>query len=159
MLAEGKFRIFDLTNNLEIQQRKTRFCNFEPPSKVQAPLREHLFHTLYPEIPLVFETDFGGEKHATKALRGPEFALDSKYPRMKARGVDGLEPGHHYRLESEQGRGHIRWWEYGEKEEVMNPPSGRLDGRRIAYRHESSPRRGIHLNKGNTSKIFFSCTI
>lgn len=24
---------------------------------------------------------------------------------------------------------YIRWWEYGEKEEVMNPPGGRLDGR------------------------------
>lgn len=159
MLAEGKFRIFDLTNNLEIQQRKSRFCDFEPPSKVQVSLREHLFHTLYPEIPLVFETDFSGGKHAPQALREPEFAFDSKNPRMKARGVDGLEPGHHYRLESEQGWGFIRWWEYGEKEEVMNPPSGRLDGRRIAYGYKSSPHRGIHLDKGNMSGIFFSCTI
>lgn len=111
LLAEGKFFIFDLTSNLEIQQRKTRVCIFEPPSKVQVPLQD----TLYPEVPLGLETRFGGGKHAPKAQRKPESAFDFNYPRMKSRGVDGLEVGHHYRLGPGQGWGYIRWWEYGER--------------------------------------------
>lgn len=160
MLAEGKFCIFDLTSNLEIEQRKARFCDFEPPSKVQVPLREQLFHTLHPEVPLAFETAFGGGKHAPKALVGnPESVSDLKCSRMKARGVDGLEPGHHYRLGPGQDWGFIRWWEFGEKEEVMNPSSGRLDGRRIAYRRNKNPHHGIYLDKANMSEIDFWCTI
>ncbi|MCJ1461846.1 hypothetical protein MMC07_000445 [Pseudocyphellaria aurata] len=135
MLVEGKFVIFDVTSNVEVPQRKSRLCFFEPPSKVQVPLREHLFHTLYPEVPVVFETAFG-----------------------RATGVDGLEPEHHYRLGPGQGWGYVRWWEYGEKEEVMNPPSGKLDGRRIAYRHSKNPHQGIYLETGNMSAIDFWCT-
>lgn len=43
MLSKGKFRIFDLTSNQEVQQSKTRFCDFEPPSKVEVPLWESFF--------------------------------------------------------------------------------------------------------------------
>lgn len=118
-----------------------------------------LFHTFYLDVPLGFEMNFGGADHAPRALWEPESTVDFKHSRMKARGVDGLEPGHHYRLGPGQGWGCIPWWEYGEKEEVMNPSGGRLNGRRIAYRRNKNPHPAIYLDKGNISDIFFSCNI
>ena len=46
LLAEGRFSIFDHTTNSEVAQLKTRFCDFEPPSKVDVPLGEKMFHNL-----------------------------------------------------------------------------------------------------------------
>lgn len=41
----------------------------------------------------------------------------------------------------------------------MSQSSGRLDGRRIAYRHNMNPHRGIYLDIRNMSGIDFWCTI
>ncbi|KAI4203197.1 MAG: hypothetical protein LQ350_002073 [Teloschistes chrysophthalmus] len=62
VLAEGHFIIFDYTSNKTVDQTKTRFCDFPPPSKVHVPLREHLFHTLHPGEPTVFTATFGRSK-------------------------------------------------------------------------------------------------
>lgn len=162
MLAEGnKFRIFDLTSDLEIQQRKARFCDLEPPSKVHVPLREHLFHTLWPETPHVLETDFGGggkrSPDDARQLDAPS-EPDAKPPaRMRVRGVHGLEPDHGYVLRPGKGWGYIQWWEWGEKDEVMNPAGEKLDGRRMAYRRKS-PHPGVHLDVENLPDIKFWCT-
>lgn len=170
ILAEGKFSILDVTRNdaEEVPQIKARFCDFEPPTKVQVPLRESLFYTLYPEEPLVFEAAFGPSNRVPKPRhQDPD---DSAFPEAgrssrggQVRGVDGLEPGHHYRLracrDDKASWGYIRWWEYGEREEVMNPPGGgRLDGREVAYHHRKSPHRGIRLDVKSIPDIDFWCT-
>ncbi|KAL9637859.1 MAG: hypothetical protein Q9164_001942 [Protoblastenia rupestris] len=159
LLAEGKFSIFYHTTNAHVARSKSRFCHFEPPSKIEVPLRESLFHTLYPEVPVVFSTVFGRSNKAPKpALRAEEANVDVKqYPHRPGRGVDGLEPNHHYCLRAERGWGYIRWWEYGEKDEVMNPPSGRLDGRTVAYRRSKNPHRGIQLEVQSLPDIDFWC--
>ncbi|ERF71378.1 hypothetical protein EPUS_09050 [Endocarpon pusillum Z07020] len=51
LLSEGKFPIFDQTDNIEVPHRRRIYCDFEPPSKIKVPLREKLFHTLYPAVP------------------------------------------------------------------------------------------------------------
>ena len=155
ILAEGHLSIFDHTAKSEVDQVKTRFCNIPPPSKVNVPLREQLFHTLYPEVPVVFTTTFGRSKTPSrpKSINGD----NSSRRKSQARGVHGLEPGHHYGLRPGKARGFIRWWEYGEKDEVINPPQGKLDGREVAYDDRKAPHQGIHVNLADLPEIQFWC--
>lgn len=75
----------------------------------------------------------------------------------QSRGVDGLEIGHRYGLRPGKGWGYIRWWEYGEKDEVMNPPGGRLDGREMAYSRKKTPHPGIRVHVEALPEIRFEC--
>ncbi|KAL8826338.1 MAG: hypothetical protein Q9170_007442 [Blastenia crenularia] len=149
VLAEGHLIIFDYTSNSPVDQTKTRFCDFAPPSKIHVPLRERLFYTLYPGEPLVFSATFGISKTLSR-LKGTS-------ERPQSRGVNGLEIGHQYGLRPGKGWGRIRWWEYGEKEEVMNPPGGILDGRTIAYKHHKTPHPGFNINVMELPEIRFEC--
>ncbi len=163
LVAEGKFSIFDVTSNVFVQQMKTRFCMFEPPSKVHVPLREDMFYTLYPEIPVTLETSFGRNIRAPKPRSDPEFgSINPRRDDIQARGVDGLEIGHQYRLGINGGWGAIAWWEWGEKEEVINPPEGKLDGRKVVYhdrkRSRKTPHEPILVDKKGVEEVEFCCT-
>ena len=149
LLAEGQFSIFDNTTGSEVDQRKTRYCKFDPPSHVHVPLYEKLFHTLPPGEPVAFTAKFTG------GLRVPS----SKENRAQVRGVDGTEIGHHYSLRpcSRFGWGLIRWWEYGEKDDVINPPSGKLDGRKVMYQPHKAPHPAIRVDVKKLPEIEFWC--
>ncbi|CAF9922466.1 MAG: hypothetical protein HETSPECPRED_005080 [Heterodermia speciosa] len=155
ILAEGRLSIFDHTTNTDVDQIKTRYCSIAPPSKVHVPLREQLFHTLYSEVPVTFTTTFGRSK--TPSRPKSIDADDGHGKKDQARGVHGLEPGHRYSLRPGKGWGFVRWWEYGEKEEVMNPPEGKLDGREVAYDHRKAPHPGFHVNVADLPVIDFWC--
>ncbi len=157
LLYKAAFSIFDCTSGVEVKQRKRIYCVFEPPSKVKVQLPEHMFWTLYPEVPLVFTAAFGPTKEAPKAFSDVYTEANVELPPEQARGVDRLIPGHHYRLRAGRSWGRIRWWEYGEKEEVMNPPNGRLDGRELIYRTNKSPHPRIDLHPENLPDIDFWC--
>ncbi|KAI4266255.1 MAG: hypothetical protein L6R38_008849 [Xanthoria sp. 2 TBL-2021] len=150
VLAEGHFVIFDHTTNKVVDQLKTRFCDFPPPSKIHVPLRDHMFHTLYPGRPVSFTAMFG---RSSKSPPRPRLEEQQR----QARGVDGLEIGHEYSLRPGEGWGYIRWWEYGEKDEVISPPSGKLDGREIAYKRTKTPHPGIRVNVEALAEIRFRC--
>ncbi|KAL8914700.1 MAG: hypothetical protein Q9171_000713 [Xanthocarpia ochracea] len=148
VLAEGSLVIFDLTTDTPVDQLKTRFCDFQPPSK-DVPLRETKFHTLYPSKLVSFTATFGRSKSPSQpSLPGQP---------LRARGVHGLEIGHEYVLRPGTGWGWVRWWDYGEKDEVINPPGGRLDGRTIAYKHSKAPHAGFHVNVKALPEIKFNC--
>lgn len=157
MLREGCFPIFDKTDNIGVAHKKVRYCYFEPPSKIHVPLREKLFRTLYPGVPLVLATPFGPTEWAPKSFLERYVKPGVELERRRALGVDGLKPGHHYSLRAGQGWGRIRWWEYGEKEEVMNPPTGKLDGKKVAYRQSKNPHPPIMLDVKNLHDIDFWC--
>ena len=103
ILAEGRLSIFDHTTNTEVDQIKTRYCSIPPPSKVHVPLREQLFHTLYPDVPVTFTTSFGRSK--TPSRPKSIDTEDGPGKNNQARGVHGLEPGHHYSLRPGKGMG------------------------------------------------------
>ncbi|KAL8740395.1 MAG: hypothetical protein Q9190_006903 [Brigantiaea leucoxantha] len=149
VLADGSFDIFDYTENKTVDQIKTRYCDIPPPSKVKVPLREHLFHTLYPGEPVVFTATFGTSKTPSRPKHECE--------RNQSRGVHGLEIGHLYGLRPGKDWGFIRWWEYGEKDEVINPPGGKLDGREMAYKHKKTPHAGIRVKVEELPEIRFEC--
>ena len=148
LLAEAQFSIFDNTTNLEVHQSKTIFCNFVPPSYIHVPLPEKSFHTLPPGEPVAFTTRF---------TLTTEFPPRSKEHRARVRGVDGLEIGHHYSLRPGSWRGFIRWWDYGDKEEVIIPPSGKLDGRKVMYRPKKAPHPGFDVEVEKLPEIEFWC--
>ena len=149
LLAEGSFTIFDLTDDTEVHQLKTRFCNFVPPTNVHVPLRDSMFHTLYPGIPVSFIAPFG----ISKSLPRPSLPHQT----LRPRGVHGLEIGHEYALRPGQGWGWVRWWEYGEKDKVINPPTGKLNGRTVAYKHSKAPRPGFRISIEALPAIKFIC--
>lgn len=154
VLAEGRLCIFDYTANAEVDQVKTRYCDFPPPSKVHVPLREQILHTLYPQESIVFTATFGRSKMPSKPkLRD---GVDGERDHKQARGVDGLEVGHHYGLRPGKGWGYIRWWQYGEKYAVINPAEGKLDGRELAY-GKKVPHPGIRVNVEELPEIEFWC--
>ena len=157
LLCEGKFPIFDQTDSIEVPHHKRIYCDFEPPSKIKVPLREKLFQTLYPEMPLVLATPFGPTDWPPKPFSEGYVKPGVEFSTRRALGVDGLKPGHHYSLRARKGWGQIRWWEYGEKEEVMNPPTGKLDGRKVAYRRSKNPHPPIMLDVKNVQDIDFWC--
>ena len=151
LLAQGSLAVRDVARGVDVPRRKARFCDFEPPRRVAVPLREALFHTLYPETPAAFEAAFGRKSGAPEPLGDADAA-------GRLAGVEGLEPGRHYRLRSDGGWGWIRWWEYGEKEAVIDPPGGKLDGRTVAYRHHKNPHPGIRLDTKSIPVVDFWCT-
>ena len=83
--------------------------------------------------------------------------VESEQNRNKVRGVDGLDVGHHYSLRSGSRWGYVRWWEYGEKDEVVNPPGGRLDWRKVAYRRTRTPHPGVRMEVEGLPEIEFWC--
>ncbi|MDI1491412.1 MAG: hypothetical protein OHK93_002621 [Ramalina farinacea] len=158
LLSEGRFSIFDLTTETEVPQAKSRFCDFEPPSKVHVPLRENMFYTLYPGIPTPLRTSFGrGSKIRPRPKEENQEGDGSK--QAMAKGVHGLAIGHRYRLTIRRtgGWAPVRWWEYGEREEVINPPTGRLDGRKVAYRRAQNPHDGLPVDGSGLVPILFQC--
>ncbi|KAL8992321.1 MAG: hypothetical protein Q9169_007188 [Polycauliona sp. 2 TL-2023] len=151
LLARGLFTIFDLTTDSAVDQTKTHYCDFEPPSKIHVPLREHLFHTLYPSVPVTFSGAFGRSR---KLPPQPASMLEES---EHARGVHGLEIGHEYVLRPGKWWGWVRWWEYGERDEVMNPKGKKLNGRTLAYNHTKVPHPGFSIDVESLPEIHFSC--
>ena len=82
--------------------------------------------------------------------------VDGERDNKQARGVNGLEVGHHYGLRPGKGWGYIRWWQDGEKDAVINPAEGKLDGRELAYRNKA-PYPGIRVDVEKLPEIEFWC--
>ncbi|KAL8974171.1 MAG: hypothetical protein Q9197_001592 [Variospora fuerteventurae] len=148
VLAEGKLIIYDRTSDTVVDQMKTHFCEFAPPTKVHVPLPERMFYTLYPMEPVVFTATFGRNKSPSQPVINPH----------RPRGVHGLQIGHEYVLRPGKGWGYIRWWEWGEKDEVINPPGrGKLDGREILYKRRKTPHPRLLMNVEELPEIEFRC--
>ncbi len=157
LLAEGsKFSIYDHTTGSAVRQVLTRFCIFELPSKIHVPLQESMFHTLPPGVPVPIAATFGRGKLTPKPLEPGD--PEREQNKNTVSGVHNLEVGHHYTLRSETKWRFIRWWEYGEKDEVINPPGGKLDGRKVAFRRRKSPHPSrIRVEMSGLKEIDFWC--
>ena len=154
MLAYGAFNIIYLSTGAEIEQSKRTLCRIPPPSKVAVSLNEEAFHTLYPNAPKILTTPF------TRKLNddgGRPLAKDDPgYSKRGACGVDGLLAGYDYLLRlcdnSRLSWDHIRWWEYGTKEEIL---AKGLDGRKVKF--SPGPHGPITPDKTGIQAIAFRC--
>lgn len=104
-------------------------------------------------MPVAFAAVFGRGKSTPKP-KDPG-GHESEQSRNKVKGVDGLETGHRYSLRPGSGWEYVLWWDYGETDEVMNPPESRLDGRKAAYRRTKNPHPGIQVEVEKLPEIGF----
>jgi hypothetical protein len=134
-MVQRCFSITDTANDTPIPQTTIQIQR-GPFSRARGSGDESLFLTLYPHIPTVVSTGFGrgGGTYPPepRAVVERGWVRDEEGNELKIRrstsgcGVDGLEGGHHYRVDVTQGSlTGIRWW-WGTKEEVMVDP-GSLD--------------------------------
>ena len=167
MLACGAFTITSLANGCETKQSVRTHCRIPPPTKVVVSLKEHLFHTLLPNEPLILSTPFSRSRLETSgrplAKSDPDYASgDDRRVSSGACGVDGLEPGNDYVLTLASNPRvqwkSIRWWEYETKEQVLRPQgdeSTTLDGREVQYGR--GPHEAIKIDTTNIRPIPFQC--
>ena len=173
MLNCGAFIITDLTTGpTPIRQSIRTHCRIPPPTKIPVPLDESLFHTLLPNIPLTLSAPFARSGDKPKPLSKIDSVSaevesnarngnDSSAARHGACGVDGLEPGHRYRLslasKPRVGWNVVRWWEYGTKEQVLggNGDGAQLDGRRVKW--GPGPHPAIVLDIASVEGAEFEC--
>jgi hypothetical protein len=157
MLSCGAFRIVDLATGTDVHQSVRTHCRIPPPSKVQVPLRETLFHTLHPNTPLALSASFGRDRKPLSRY-DPSYGEDHN-GRGNSKGVDGLVPGSRYLLvAAEKPRiqwNSIRWWDYGTRDQVHNRPDGGLNGREVA--HEQGPQPEIVIDPKSVPPIVFEC--
>ncbi|KAI1084201.1 hypothetical protein F5B20DRAFT_524026 [Whalleya microplaca] len=154
----GGFIITDLADGVEVQQAVRRYCRIPLPNRVTVPINEPLFHTLLPNTPLTLSAPFSRPRTNNRPLprSDPEYETE----RNRVCGVDGLESGHKYTLSLSGNPNitwhHIRWWEYGTKEEVLGgiKNAGR-DGRAIRY--ERGPHEPILVDISGISPIILEC--
>ena len=172
MLAYGALEITDLATGLSVSNIKRNYCKFEPPSKVDVPLREDLFYTLHPNTPLTLSTPFTHKRSNDESKPLPKSQPDYGDANPNSRplstdrtayGVDSLEADHSYRLTmADNSRANfskeIRWWEYGPKELVVYGEDGipKLDGRKVHWR--TGPHPSIWIDLSEFNGLTFSCT-
>ena len=138
MLKCGVLSIISLTTGAKIPQHSSRRCKIPLPFKVKIPLLEERFFTLAPELPVTFtepflpyRTVFEDKSLAMKKLAGS----DHESATNRGYGVEGLVPDDYVLHLTPQSTWqvdwtHVRWWDYGTKEEVL---SQGLDGRPFRY--------------------------
>jgi hypothetical protein len=160
-LEKEGFEIFDLTTSSSVTQVVARIQR-TPFSRVRGSSDEEYFLTLHPHTPITISTFFnsGGsadirpypksiverglelDEHGNETgTRRPEFAC----------GVDGLEPGHRYRLSVNRERVVNSWWRWGTKEDGILVAKGSLDWSLSSVESEVGP-----LEVGEINSVEFS---
>lgn len=126
------FPIWDLTTDTAIKQTSVR-VNRLPLSRAKGSSDEQYFLTLQPSEPTTVSTRFARGNAAFRPLskaqadREREEAERTNHARrsMFACGVDGLEPGHRYKVSVAKGQLMAFWWVWGTKEDVLVEPDSR----------------------------------
>ena len=165
MLKCGALTITSLTNGCEVKQTASTHCRFIPPTKFSVPLNERLFYTLLPNTPLTLSAPFTRSRPDTGgkplAKDDPDYTTHCS-AKHGACGVDGLEPGKGYVLtlsgHSRVNWEHIRWWEYGTKEQNLRVEGGGstgLDGRKVRYGR--GPHDTIVIDTTGAETVVFHC--
>lgn len=128
-LAQRQFVITDLTENVEVTQTSVRLQRM-PFSRVRGASDEAYYLEIMPGSSAVVTTPFGrGSFHPQpKSVVERGWELDEHGNEKKirrsihAQGVDGLEPGHRYRLDVKPGDLQGMWWRWGRKEDFLVDP-------------------------------------
>ena len=118
--------INDLTENVEVTQTSVRLQRM-PFSRVRGASDEVYYLEIMPGRSAVIKTPFGrGSFHPQpKSVVERGWELDEHGNEMRirrsihARGVDGLEPGHHYKFDVKPGEMQGMWWRWGTKEDFL----------------------------------------
>ena len=117
-----------------------------PAHKSSSAMREHLFHTLMPNTPLGSSAPFA--PNIKRLIKSHSDTDPHPPPHSSMHGLAALPPGQWYLLvidESTRIRwNYVRWWDYGTKDEVLNPGGKKLDGRKVA--HSLGPHPAIEIN-------------
>ena len=130
-LTQRQFIITDLTDNVEVTQTSVRLQR-TPFTRVRGSSDELYYLEIMPGRPAVVTTSFGRGSFHPQPKRVAErgWELDEQGNEMKirrsvhAQGVDGLQPGHRYRLDVKAGALQGMWWRWGTKEDfLVNPDS------------------------------------
>ena len=135
-LAQRKFRIIDLTNNAEVTQTSIQIQRM-PPTRIRGSADEAYYMTIMPDVPATVSTPFGRPnfRPQPKAVAERGWEVDDEGNEMKVRrsiyalGVDGLEPGHSYRLDVKRMGLEGIWWRWGTKEDYLVDPDTQGAGR------------------------------
>jgi hypothetical protein len=162
MVTCGAFTIHYCSSGAEVRQSVRTLCRIEPPTKVPVNLDESLFYTLLPYTPLTLSSSFTRKPEGRKprAAGDPEY-LGDQSARHGSCGVDGLEPGYNYVLSlASQSRvfwHHIRWWEYGIKDDVLHPngSTSGLNARKVKF--SPGPHPPIEVDTSSLRPVEFRC--
>ena len=128
-LAQQKFRIIDLTDNAEVTQTAVQIQRM-PHTRIRGSADETYYMTIVPGVPATVSAPFGRPNFhpRPKAVAQQGWELDDEGNEMKVRrsihalGVDGLEPGHRYRLDVKRMELEGIWWRWGTKEDYLVDP-------------------------------------
>ncbi|KAL8848649.1 MAG: hypothetical protein Q9221_006323 [Calogaya cf. arnoldii] len=111
-LVRNCFVITDLTTGFEVSQPHNICTNRGPFKRFRGCDDEKYLLTIEPGVPKVISFSFGGHRPLPK---GSE--RDGNIIRI-AISVDGLEPGHRYRLDVAEGPLRM-WWRWGTKDDIL----------------------------------------
>ncbi len=125
-LTQNCFPIYDLTTSTSVKTTSIRVQRM-PLSRARGSGDEKYFLTLPPSEPITVSTRFArgneGMRPMSKAAaqREREEAERRGHARRSvfACGVDGLEPGHRYRVDVAKAGLMSFWWVWGTKEDVL----------------------------------------
>ena len=126
-LAQRDFIITDLTTGNPVTQTNTQLQHAAFTLIRDGP-DEGYYMTISYDTPVTISIPFGRAGHLrpqprSVVERGWELDQDGKEMKIRrsvhAQGVDGLEPGHRYRLDVAPGNLRRLWWRWGTKEEVL----------------------------------------
>ena len=157
-MTQGCFSIIDIASNLPVPQTVIRVQR-GPISRARGSGDEKCFLTLQPHVPTIVSTEFSrgaGKRPQPRAVVERGWELDEQGNEMKIRrgtkgcGVDGLEPGHEYKVDVAKGSLMGIWWRWGTKEEILVEP-GSLHWNLSDLAPEQSP-----LEIGNIEGVNFS---
>lgn len=122
-LAQRQFIITDLTDNVEVTQTSIMLQRM-PFSRVRGAPDEVYYLDILPDTPTTISTPFGrgNTQPQPKAVAQRGWEVDeegNERESVHASGVDGLEPGHRYRLEVKREGLEGMWWRWGTKEDFL----------------------------------------
>lgn len=146
-LCQRQFIITDLADNVEVPQTAVQIQRM-PFTRIRGCSDNVYFVTIMPGTPTVVSTPFGRgtAQPQPKAVAERGWELDSEGKEMKTRrsvhahGVDGLEPGHRYRLDVKRVELYGMWWRWGSREEYLVDPDTQGADRMWSPKHsEQSP--------------------
>lgn len=123
-LRGNYFVITDLTTGFEVPQSPSLCAKRGPFKRVRGCADEEYLLTIEPSVPKVVSFSFGGGNDFRPLPKGCE--RDGRVI-CTAKGVDGLEPGHRYRLDVAEGPLRV-WWRWGTKDDIL------VDGSDVASR-------------------------
>lgn len=158
-MTQGGFIITDVANNTIIPQTSIRLQR-APISRARGSGDEQYFLTLHPHALTTVSTAFGRgsfdvrPQPRTVVERGWE--LDEQGNERKIRrsiqgcGVDGLESGHHYRVDVSREKLMDIWWRWGIKDDML------VEEESLDWNLSSFPQEQALLEVENIDGVEFS---